>query len=290
MLSPVAARLAVLGAAVLFSVGGMAIKATELSGWQVASLRSAVAAVALLLFVPATRPPWSKRTALVGVAQGATLVLFVLANKLTTAANTIFLQSTAPLYVLVLGPVLLRERPRRGDLGLVAVIAAGMLLFVVDPNVPSATASNPVLGNILAAASGLTWALTIMGLRHIGATGTSSTAAAQAVFLGNVAAALCALPFAVPFGAVGTADIAVITGLGVFQIALAYTLLSAGVQRVRALEVSVLLLVEPALNPVWAWLVHGEVPGAWALTAGGIIVAATLARTWLDTRAAERAI
>ena len=102
------ARLQLVVAALLFSTGGAAIKASTLSGWQVASFRSGVAAVTLLLLVPATRRGWGWRPALVGVAYAATLILFVTANKLTTSANTIFLQATSPVYLLLLGPLFLQ--------------------------------------------------------------------------------------------------------------------------------------------------------------------------------------
>ena len=108
-----AARLKLVGAALLFSTGGAAIKATTLTGWQVASFRSGIAALAVLLLAPEARRGWSWRAVLVGVAYAATLVLFVTANKLTTSANTIFLQATAPLYMVVLSPWLLGERVRR---------------------------------------------------------------------------------------------------------------------------------------------------------------------------------
>src|SRR3990172_9137079 len=97
-------QLQLLAAAVLFSTGGAAIKACTLSSWQIASFRSVIAAVALFLLLPDARRRWTWRAVAVGAAYAATLMLFVLGNKLTTAANTIFLQSTAPLYILLLGP------------------------------------------------------------------------------------------------------------------------------------------------------------------------------------------
>src|SRR5215204_7470736 len=98
------ARLQLVGAALLFSTGGAAIKAAEFSGWQIASFRSGFAALTLLLLAPASRRGWTWQTVVVGCSYAACLTLFVLANRLTTAANTIFLQSTAPLYVLILAP------------------------------------------------------------------------------------------------------------------------------------------------------------------------------------------
>lgn len=274
-------RLQVLGAALLFSTGGAAIKATTLTAWQVASFRSGVAALALLLFLPAARRGWSPRVLPVGLAYAATMILFVAGNKLTTAANTIFLQSTAPLYLLLLGPLLLGERVRRRDVGVAAVVGAGMVLFFVGAEEPVATAPDPALGNALAAASGVAWALTVAGLRWIGRGGGASL---PTVVTGNLLAfALCLAP-ALPVAGAGLADWATIGYLGVFQIGLAYVLLAAALRHVPAFEASILLLLEPALNPVWAWIVHGERPGPWAIAGGALILAGTVAKTWWDAR------
>ncbi|MEM8996025.1 MAG: EamA family transporter, partial [Acidobacteriota bacterium] len=123
--SPLTARLQLIGAAVLFSSGGAGIKACQMTAWQVASFRCGVAALVLLLVIPATRRPYRIRALLVGCAYATTLVSYVLSNKLTTAANAIFLQSASPLYLLVLAPLLLGESIRRRDLVTMALIAAG---------------------------------------------------------------------------------------------------------------------------------------------------------------------
>src|SRR5580765_7755214 len=112
---PLRSRLAIFGAAILFSTGGAAIKATHLTGWQVASFRSMVAAGAVLLMLPASRRGFGKVSGLVAAFYAATMILFVLANKLTTAASTIFLQATAPIYLVLLGPWLLKEPIRRRE-------------------------------------------------------------------------------------------------------------------------------------------------------------------------------
>lgn len=277
-------RLQLLAAAALFSTGGAAIKATAFDGWQTASFRSGIAAAAVLLLLPAARRGWNRRVLLVGVAYAATMILFVLANRLTTAANTIFLQSTAPLYILLFGPWLLREPVRRRDLGFMAVVALGMVFFFVGAEAPVATAPDPFRGNLLAAASGVTWAGTVMGLRWLGRTAKGDEAVAT-VAVGNLLACVIALPLALPVARVDTADVAIVLYLGVFQIGLAYFFVTRAMRRVGALEAAVILLAEPALNPVWAWLVHGETPGPWALLGGGVILGATLLKTWWDGRA-----
>src|ERR1700690_1221397 len=119
-------RLRIALAALLFSTGGAAIKAADFTPWQIASFRSGIAAIALLVAVPGARRGFGWRPALVGVAYAATLVLFVLANRLTTSANTIYLQSTAPLYVLLFAPLLLKEPIRRRDLPVIAAVLGGL--------------------------------------------------------------------------------------------------------------------------------------------------------------------
>ena len=314
-----APRLELLAAAALFSTGGAAIKAVHVAGWPVACVRSAIAAAALLAALPQVRrrPTW--RMLAVAACYAATMILFVQSNKLTTAASSIYLQATAPLFVLLLGPWLLGERSRRGDLLSMAAIALGLLLLVAGLEPASATAPEPLRGNLLAALSGLTWALTIVGLRALsrgggggvavgepvaGATGAVAGAGAGvamaeaagaaggdalvAAFWGNVLAAAAALPFALPLPAVRAADWLVLGFLGLFQIALAYVLLARGIGGVPALEASLLLLLEPVLNPIWAWLVHGERVGPRVLAGGALILAATLLNSWHDARLAAR--
>jgi drug/metabolite transporter, DME family len=276
------ARLQLVGAALLFSTGGAAIKAADFTGWQIASFRSGIAAIALWMMTPAARRGWMPQVVVVGVAYAACLVLFVLANRLTTAANTIFLQSTAPLYLLFLAPWLLKEPVRREDLGFMLTAGAGLALFFVGVEPAAVTAPDPEQGNLLALGSGFCWALAVCGLRWLGAGGCGSPAAA--VVSGNLTAFLVALPLAIPVGVPALADWAIIGYLGVFQIALAYVFVTNAIKLIPALEASVILLLEPVLNPVWAWLVHGEIPGPWALLGGAIILGATTYRSWSERR------
>ena len=273
-------RLQVLAAAFLFSTGGAAIKACTLSSWQIVSGRAGIAAIALLLMLPAARRGWSLRLLPVAAAFAATTLLFVLCNKLTTAASTIFLQATAPLYIVLLGPWLLHERIRRSDLAYMAALAIGMIFFFIGEQPAADTAPHPVLGNSLAACAGLSWGLTIIGLRWLGRQArTGNDPSAAAVVSGNLLACLAALPFALPVLESQPTDWMLVTFLGVFQIGVAYVFLTRGVRRVGALEASLLLLLEPMLNPLWALLVHGERPGPWAAVGGAIIILATAVNT-----------
>ena len=275
---PLRHRLQLVLAALLFSTGGAAIKLASLSGWQIASARSGVAFVVLMAALPQARRGWSWRMAPVAAAYAATLVLFVLANRLTTAANAIFLQASAPLYLLLLGPLLLHEAVRRADVVYMAAVALGIALFFAGSETVSATAPDPRLGNLLGAVSGLTYALMLAGLRWLSRDAGAGTAIGT-VALGNLLACLCALPAALPVTAMASRDVLVLLYLGTFQIGLAYVLLTRGIRRVPAFEATTLLITEPAMNPVWTWLVHGEVPRAWSVAGGALILAATVMHT-----------
>jgi len=275
-------RMMVLAAALLFSTGGAVVKMTSLTGPQVACTRAAIAAVALLVILPNAWRGLNWRSLLVGCAYAATTTSFALANKLTTAANAVFLQSTAPLYILILSPLLLREPIRRWHLLFMAALATGMWMIVGGGQDQSATAPEPLRGNLLGILTGVCWALTVIGLRWLGRDRPgekSATEAAAAVIAGNLIACLVTIPAALPILNATTVDWAAVSFLGIFQIAIAYIFLVQGVKRVGALEVSLLILLEPVLSPVWAWMIHGEQPSALALLGGAIIVVATAVYT-----------
>ena len=278
-MSPVSSRLLVLSAALLFSTGGAAIKATAFSAWQVAGFRSGIAAVALFLLLPSWRRGWSARTLAVGACYAATLILYVTANKLTTAANSIFLQATAPCYVLLLAPRLLGEPMRRSDPLLAGLLLLAVVLFFVQVDPAVATAPDPLRGNLVAAASGITWAFTLLGLRWLARSERAGAegSAGAAVIAGNlIAFAVCA-PIALPVSGSVPLDWAMVGYLGLVQIGLAYVAMTRGMRRTPAFEASLLLLLEPVLNSLWAWLVHAERPGRASLVGCALILVASLA-------------
>ena len=254
-----------------------------MSGVQIACLRSAFAAIALLAILPEARRNWNWRVCLLAVAYALTLIAFAMATKLTTSASAIFLQNTAPVYILALAAVLLDEKPARSDLLLMVPLALGMALFFASTEQAAGTAPNPGLGNIFAAFSGLFWAIVVVGFRWLsrseGESGSQATAA-----LGNALAFLFCLPFAWPLPSGRAVDWTVLGALGIFQIALPYVLLGIAMKQVRALEASLLLLLEPVLNPLWTWLVYRERPGNMALAGGVLIISATAVKTWWSSR------
>ncbi len=269
-------HLRLLAAGILFSLGGALIKVCTFPALERAGLRSLVAAATLFLLLPeARRWPSGGTLRLLPAYFGAT-TLFVVANTLTTAANAIFLQSTYPFWVMVFGPLLLREKPRRRDLLVLACIAIGMALFFIAPAQGSATAPEPRLGDIIALVSGLSYGLLLLGFRWLGSRGDGEASAAVAwgnAFTGPVAFALAPL-----FGqqlTLGDAPswLAIVT-LGTLQVGVAYALLVRAIPHVPAVQASLLLMIEPALNPLLAFAVHDERPHALAVGGGALILAA----------------
>jgi DME family drug/metabolite transporter len=263
----------VLAAALLWSTGGLFIKATELGALELSFGRSLFAAGTVAYLTRREGFRANGVTLAASVLYAALLILFVVANKLTTAANAIFLQYTAPVYVLIFEPWMFGERRRLGDLFVVAACLAGMSLFFVGQLRPQ-----DVAGNLTALASGLCFAFFLLLLRHPRAGRVNR---ASSTLYGNLIICLVTLvPFARAAGDVTARDLGIIFYLGVFQIGVAYTLFTLGIRRgVRSLDAGIVGYVEPMLNPVWVFLFIGERPTRWAVAGGAVIIAAVMAHT-----------
>jgi drug/metabolite transporter (DMT)-like permease len=263
----------VLAAALLWSTGGLFIKATPLGAFELSFGRSLLAAVTVALLTRREGYRLNAGTLAASVSYAALLLLFVVANKLTTAANAIFLQYTAPVYVLVLEPLVFKERFRLADFFVVAACVAGMSLFFVGRLRPQ-----DVEGNLTALASGVCFALFLLLLRH---QRESAANRASSVIYGNLIICLVTLPaFARAAGSLTVRDVLIVSYLGVVQIGLAYTLFTLGIARgVRSLDAGVVGYIEPMLNPVWVFLFLGERPSKWAVVGGCVIIAAVVAHT-----------
>lgn len=282
--------LRVLLAGALFSTGGSLIKLQTLPSLQRAGSRALLAALVIFLLLPQARRLPTRRILLLAPAYFGATALFVVANTMTTAANAIFLQSTAPLWVVLLAPLLLGERPSRSDLAVLFGVAVGMALFFVAPAAEAATAPNPRLGDWIAIASGVSFALLLIGMRWLARGGSGEECAAIA--WSNLIA--CPLAFAcMPL--VGQTPIAgvpldwvVVGALGTLQMGLAYSLLVTGIPHVSALQASLLTMIEPVLSAGIAWLAHGEAMHPMAMLGAACIVAAVLAGAWLARGGAPR--
>jgi len=259
-------------AGALWSLGGLLIKWVEWNPLAIAGARSAIAA--LLLFAVLRRPKLTWSSAQVGgaLAYAATVILFVAANKLTTAANAILLQYTAPIYTAILGAWFLGERVTWGDWVTVAVVIVGVALFFLDH-----LTFGGLAGNLLSLVSGVTFAGVAVFLRK-----QKDDSALESVLMGNMVTALIGLPFMFQGTPGGQTWLGLIL-LGVFQLGLSYVLYTAALKRITALEGMLIAAVEPLLNPVWVFLAMGEQPGPWALVGGALVLIAITSRSALRT-------
>jgi drug/metabolite transporter (DMT)-like permease len=256
-----------LAAGVLWSLGGLLIKWVEWNPVAIAGARSAIAAVVLLIWIRRPRFTWSATQVGAAVAYAATVIMFVSANKLTTSANAILLQYTAPVYTALFGWWFLRERVTWLDWVTVAVVLGGMSLFFLDR-----LTVGGLWGNVLALASGVSFAGMATLLRK-----QKAASPLESILLGNVLTAVIGLPFMFRGGPGGSTWVGLIL-LGVFQLGLSYVVYVEAVKRITALEAILVTTIEPILNPLWVFLVMHEVPGPWALVGGVIIVGAVTVR------------
>ena len=277
--APYLAYAQILAGALLLSTGATVIKSVHFGVLELAGWRAAVIALFLLVAIRPPRVCWDRTLIPAALAHGITTLLFMWGNKLTAAATAIFLQYTAPLYLLLLGPWLLREPFQRRDLGIVGLIAAGMALLLLEPVQTSTHAINPGLGSLVAATCGIAWAFTTLTMRGLSRQPHEGfRRAIAAVILANACLAVGLLPWVgVPAQATPT-DWGLVTYMGVFQLGCAFILISLGLRRVGAFEGSLLLLVEPLLSPVWAYVIHDEVPGLLVWLGGGLVLLASVLR------------
>lgn len=255
-----------LGAALLWSTGGFLIKLVDVSGMAVSSGRSIVAAFTLMALtgrVP-LRPPLPVFRC--GVLYALTVTTFVIATKLTTAANAIVLQYAAPVYVALLSARYLHERITPRDCLAIALVLIGMGVFFADG---ISVGSN--IGNLFAVLSGICFASFVVSLRQI-----RKQNPVDAVIVGNCGAFLIGLPWLVE-SAWDSSSIVGVLLLGVFQLGLSYYLYTQAIVHVTAFEAVLIPVVEPILNPVWVYFGMGEKPSPWALCGGVIVLAAV---TW----------
>lgn len=263
----------VLIAVFLWSTGGLFIKSTTIDAYQVTFFRSLFAAITVLVLTRKSGLKINGFGILTSVIYALLLFLFVWATKKTTAANAIFLQYTAPIYILVLAPFLIGEKFHWRDLVTVVIVLAGMSLFFVGQ-----LRIEDYQGNTAALFSGIFLGLYIMLLRHPRGKGFNP---AIAVIYGNLLLALVNAPTGI--AAIPTMtplDWFAVVFLGIFQIGISYILFIKGVVGgTRPLDASLIGFIEPLLNPVWVFLFVGERPSQWAILGGVVIISAILVHT-----------
>ena len=265
--------LALVITAVLWSSGGILIKALPLSPLTIAGMRSAIAAMVMLFWLRNPKPTWTRYQWGSIVSYAATVSLFVVATKMTTAANAIFLQYTAPVWVGLFSWIITKEKLSKVDGLAVIVVMSGMTVFFLER-----VDVGSMIGNVVALCAGFAFAGVALFMRA--QKGESTT---ESILLGNVLTALVCLPFLQPFP-FESSIILKLLALGTLQLGASYILYSWALKHVTAIEAILITTLEPILNPVWVALFYGEVPSSVAIFGGLIVVCAVVARNFAHAR------
>jgi drug/metabolite transporter (DMT)-like permease len=265
--------LLLLAAAILWSLGGVLIKSIDLTPVAIAGTRSLIAAVIMSLTLPGVLRKISWQTIPGAIAYAATVFLFVVATKLTTAANAIFLQYTAPIYIALISPWFLGERIKWLDWLLVLIALSGVGLFFLDR-----LSLQGLSGVFAALGSGFAFAWLAVLMRRQKAGSPEAV-----VLLGNIVTFLIALPWTFPILRIEENGPPLLL-LGVVQLTIPYLLYSLAIRHVRALDASIISIIEPILNPIWVMFATSERPAYWSIVGGAIVLATSLTRSLLASR------
>lgn len=265
--------LAVFFTAILWSSGGLFIKLITLTPMQISFFRCLIAAIVFALLFRTKILRLNFLALVNSFAYAAVLILFVIATKTTTAANAIFLQSTAPIYVLIFEPIITKTKLQRINVITISVTFLGMILFFMGDITP-----RHIEGNIIALLAGIAFAWFFLGMRK-----NNKQFGEASIFYGNIIVTIFSIPFITDISYVSFSDLWMLMFLGVFQIAFAYALFSYGLKRIMAVEASIISMFEPVLNPIWVFIGYGEKPGFWAIVGGLIIIAAITVRTLIGS-------
>jgi len=261
--------------AILWSSSGLLVKIISWQPLSILSGRSILSTVVFWIFLKCpTRLRWTRLQVVGAFGYVGAQLFFIMATKLTTAANAIFLQYTLPIYIVLFGYWFLNERPQRADWISLAVIFTGLFLFFGDD-----LNFDGFSGNILAIVSGMSMAVLMLCMRK-----QKDGTPANTIFLGNIMGAVIGLPFLFQ-ESFSPSNLGIISYLGIFQIGLSFVLYSIAIKQVQALESSLILTLEPILNPLWVFLVIGETPGKLALIGGMFVIGAVTARAVVSARA-----
>lgn len=265
-------------AAVLYSIGGLCIKVIPWNGMSINGGRNLIALLVIGGYLALTRhrPKVSRGVLLGAVCICGTNTLFTLANKLTTAANAIVLQFTAPVFVMLLSAFLLRRRPKKQDIAVCAAVLLGVLLCFAD-NLEAGGA----LGNALALCAGLAYAGVFLLNDLPGGDPISS------VFWGDVASAVIGLPFLVQEKTFTPIAVCSLVILGAFQVGLAYILLTEGLKTTPAVTASLISGIEPVLNPILVAVFYHETIGPAALAGAAIVLVSVVGYNMVNARQAH---
>ncbi len=263
--------------AILWSTSGILIKIIDWQPMSILAGRSALAIGVFVIYLRNTKWRFNRVIILGAVACCVTQLLYITSMKMTTAANAIFLQYTGPIYVILLGALFLRERPTRTDWFTLVLILAGLGFFFGDE-----LSLDGRIGNLLAILSGVTMAIMTVCLRS-----QKDGSPGLAILLAHIMGAVIGLPSMLR-ESFALQNVAIMSFLGIVQIGIAFALYSTAIKHVPALEATLIVTLEPILNPLWVFLVIGEAPGPLALLGGILVIGAVVARGLISAQSGAR--
>ncbi|MCK9171266.1 MAG: DMT family transporter [Treponema sp.] len=290
-LSTASGVLSLVFCALLWSTGGVLVKLVDWNPFAIAGTRSLIGLITVCLMLrrlPSfiVRDEKNGKTDLRGTlyvyiaaaCYAGTMILYIVANKLTTAANAILLEYTDPIYIIMFGPLILGEKNRKSDYVTVAGVVLGMVLFFAD-----GLRGGRMAGNLIAALSGTSWGFCTIYMRKLTRRGSQ-----DAFMLSHIITFLVGVPFIFIYG-FPSGSVIVSSGiglllLGIFQIGIPSILYACGIGSVRALSASFISMIEPLMNPVWVLLFMGEVPSVWTCTGGVVILGCIIGRELVQRR------
>lgn len=255
-------------ASILWSTGGLLVKLSNWHPLAISGGRSLIAALVMLVYLRRPKITKSKAQIIGAITYSTTVMFFVIANKLTTAANAILLQYTSPIFVALLGVWILKEKIHWYDIVSILVVFLGMGLFFIQ-----GVDRGNILGNIIAILAGFSLACTTISLRL-----QKEGSAVETTWLGNILTFVLALPFIIQVK-VDAINLIIILILGIFQLGISYILYVNALKYISALEAILITVLEPLLNPVWVYVFTGEAPGIYALIGGSIVILTILIRS-----------
>jgi drug/metabolite transporter (DMT)-like permease len=264
------------GASLCWSLAGVLIKfvAETWPGLAVASGRGFIAALFLLATNRGLRFHFSRDQIIGALCYAACTLTFCTATTLTSAANAILLQYTAPVWVALLGAWFLGERSTPADWITIAVALGGMALFFKD----SLTLGH-LGGDALSVLSGVFFAVMTIALRK-----QKDGSPVESIILGNIIAFLVGLPWIIKSPLLPASGWVALLVLGVVQLGVSYWLYARAIRHVTALEAVLIPVIEPVLNPVWVLLFMHERPTRWAVVGGAVVLGAVTVRAVISVR------
>jgi len=261
--------------AIMWSTSGVLIKIIDWNPFAISGIRSGIAAVTLSLFTVGQKGIFNFSRAKIGAVLtfSITVILFVVTTKMTTAANAIIIQYTAPIYPAIFGGVFLKEKTTLLDWFFIFLVLCGIVLFFLDK-----LTLGGYIGNFVSFASGISFGWFYIFMRKL-----KNESPVHSAFLGNLLAFFICIPF-IFSNYPSYRDFIFLIILGVFQMGIPMLLYSKGITFLNALDAILISTLEPILNPTWVYLFIGEKPGKWAFVGAAFVLGSLIARTGIKIK------